>query len=472
MSVKSIQRNFNDSPQIVNMNISDTLATAAATGWLGLPSTIASITAANNGLWVWEPSDLVLLQASDGDKLFTLSADLLSLLQYSTAGNGAVTLPVVSNDFVNFDGTLGALKDSGYSPSDATKTKVVMAGSAVQVGYIAHFVDTAGTIDDTAGTVQNDGSIQAGKSGVAGSLISFPVTALEGSLILAAVSNGAGNFTTTISNAASVGQSQVISIPDSGAATANFLLSSSSGASQTISSGNLIVSNGNVQAGSSGHAGTLASFPAGAASGELILAAVTNGSGNFNTTISNASAIGQSQVISIPDAGSATANFILSKSAGTQHITAGNLQVDAGNLLAGSSGSAGTVASFPATAGNGELILAAVDAGGAFNTTISNSTMGQSTVYSIPDVGAATGKILVNASQGLMKSVTAAVVAGGNASQTITDAFCTATSTVVANWNTQTNPASILTVTPGVGSFVVVSSADPGASTLGYIILK
>lgn len=73
----------------------------------------------------------------------------------------------------------------------------------------------------------------------------------------------------------------------------------------------------------------------------------------------------------------------------------GNITATAGNLVAGSSGAAGTVSSFPATAANGSLILAAVNAGGAFNTTISNTTMGQSTVMTIPNVVAATGQFLV-----------------------------------------------------------------------------
>ncbi len=148
----------------MNMEVTVSQATVAATGWLALPATIASIELANNGLWVWQPGDLVLVysDADDDDVLYQVNLTTNSFILYSTAGNGAVTLPVVANDFVNFDGTLGALKDSGYSPSDPAKTKVVMAGSAVQVNYIAHFIDTAGTIDDTAANIQNDGNIQAG----------------------------------------------------------------------------------------------------------------------------------------------------------------------------------------------------------------------------------------------------------------------------------------------------------------------
>lgn len=387
MAITSLKRDFVDSPNIVRMETTNTLAEVEATGYLATQTDI--IEQINSGTWTWLASDMILCYASDGLQLFTLNADLDDFVVYSTAGNGAVTLPVVSGNFTTFDGTLGALGDLGYAPSDATKTSVVMAGSAVVANRIAHFVDTAGTIDDTAANVTNLGNILAGASGTAGTLTSFPATAANGSLIVAAINAG----------------------------------------------------------------------------------------GAFNTTISN-SVMGQSSVISIPDPGAATANFILSASAGTQSITAGNLSVAgsitsvAGNITSGSSGDPGTFISFPATAANGTLIIAAVNAGGAFNTTISNGAMGQSTVYTIGDIGAATGGIPVSTGAIRMKMVADAAVAGGSATQNVVDAFCSAGSVVLAAWQTQANPAVIQTIVPGAGSFDVISDVDAGAGTLNYVIMK
>lgn len=155
---------------------------------------------------------------------------------------------------------------------------------------------------------------------------------------------------------------------------------------------------GNIQAGLSGTAGTLGSFPAAATSGELLVAAVTNSAGNFNTTISNAASVGQSQVISIPDSGATTANAIISKSAGTQHITTGSLAIDAGSISSGlaAGGFVGLIEAFPTTTASGFIATqAAVNASGNFGTTISNQTVqAQSTVLTLPDVGAATGNVL------------------------------------------------------------------------------
>jgi len=75
--------------------------------------------------------------------------------------------------------------------------------------------------------------------------------------------------------------------------------------------------------------------------------------------------------------------------------SAGPIQSTTGNITSGSSGDAGTFISFPATAANGTLIVAAGNAGGAFNTTIASGTMGQSSVVTIPDPGAATSKFVL-----------------------------------------------------------------------------
>jgi len=152
--------------------------------------------------------------------------------------------------------------------------------------------------------------------------------------------------------------------------------------------------------------------------------------------------------------------------------TAGAITSTAGNVTSGSSGDAGTFVAFPATAANGTMILAAGNAGGAFNTTITSGTIGQSTVYTVPDIGASTGGVVVSTAAVRMKSVAGAAAAGGAAAQSFTDAFCTSGSNVVGNWNTQANAASVLKIVPGNGSFVVTSSADAGVGTFNYVIMK
>lgn len=204
----------------------------------------------------------------------------------------------------------------------------------------------------------------------------------------------------------------------------------------------------------------------GGASTANALPVFSDASGNIKAA-TGPSTFGQD--LAITGALSSTGNF--SVSAGT--ITAsGAITSTAGNITSGSSGDAGTFIAFPATAANGTMILAAGNAGGAFNTTITSGTIGQSTVYTIPDILAATGGIVVSTAAVRMKSVAAAAAAGGAAAQSFTDTFCTSGSNVIGNWNTQANAASVLKIVPGNGSFVVTSSADAGVGTFNYVIMK
>jgi hypothetical protein len=183
--------------------------------WYGATATASGIT---------NPGTFETFTASIANGIITLVVDV---------SGGNVLLPVVSNNFASFNGTSGQIKDGGYLPSDSTKTRVVMAGSATAIGIMAKFVDITGTIDDTAGAVSNLGNISAGASGTAGTFISFPTTAANGSFIWAAVGN-AGNFNATVSPISTLGQSTVYTIPDAGAATAKFLLDTGTNASGTF----------------------------------------------------------------------------------------------------------------------------------------------------------------------------------------------------------------------------------------------
>jgi len=273
--------------------------------------------------------------------------------------------------------------------------------------YIAAWSNTTGNLQNGAATVTNPGNINAGLSGTAGTFSSFPGTASKGSLRLAAVAN-TGNTITTISNAA-MGQASTISIPDPGASTANFILSATSsvlgqsvaGTLTVTSGGSLVASSGNIQAGTSGAAGTLVSYPGTAARGSLRISAVAN-TGDTINIITNDS-MGQASTFSLPDPGQATAKF----------------------------GVFGTT-SLPAT-GN---LLKAVNALGLLGDAGFNIKSGITSVY-----------------------------AGGGTSNTFTATGLTASSIVNATIRTSTNQVAIAKALPGTDQLTITFTADPGAST-------
>lgn len=287
---------------------------------------------------------------------------------------------------------------------------------------IAVYTDTNGTLS-MGGTAVNAGLIESGLvgGGITGEFLAYPTTASEGYLALLAVSNASGNFHTIISNAAAIGQSQTISIPDTGAATGNFILSGLTGAGiQHITRGSLEVDAGGLIAGiaTGGTAGSLTLYPATAANGSLVLSPVAN-AGNHAATISNVTALAQASVYTLPDPANAVARILVGATA-TPFTT--------GHLLASS--------------GTGGLV---VDSGIA-----TASVQLTSTIHAAqsPNIGGA-----------------------GAGPVTVTQAGVATTSIIVASMVSSSNPVEIITVTAGTGNFAVTFSGNPGASAIiNYIV--
>lgn len=294
--------------------------------------------------------------------------------------------------------------------------------------HIATYTNTVGTLSEDPATAISGGNIQAGLSGTAGHFASFPATASTGQLDFTAVSNS-GNFTVTLSNA-SHGQATTYSIPDVGNAagrvlaaatatpfTANHILTASGTGGVVAEDANPAINGGSIQAGLSGTAGTLVSFPATAATGSLIVAAASN-SGNTNVTISNSSH-GQATAYHIADVANA-AGALLNAAGATPFIS--------GHLLQ-ASGTAGVVS----------------------------------------DSGVATSALQLNTS---IKAQTTGNIGGAGAGPlTISQAACTSSSVILCSVKSSSNPCYVITIVPGSGSFTVTMSADPGASLIMDYVL-
>ena len=67
----------------------------------------------------------------------------------STTEPGNVILPTVAGDFAVFSDVDGTLEDLSYSPSNAAKTKVVMANAATTIGQLPMYTDINGTIGNS-----------------------------------------------------------------------------------------------------------------------------------------------------------------------------------------------------------------------------------------------------------------------------------------------------------------------------------
>jgi len=167
----------NVNPSIIYINTTDTYATVTATGYLNLSR--------ENG-FTFNNQQIAEVYTTDDGPVFlqvVVTSTNVSLVEFNAPGS--VTLPTITNNIIVSTNTVGDLAN-------------------------------------LTGTAINAGSLQAGSSGIAGSLISYPATASKGNLELIAVANS-GNTSTIISNVA-MGQASTISIPDPGNAAARFLV--------------------------------------------------------------------------------------------------------------------------------------------------------------------------------------------------------------------------------------------------------
>lgn len=145
MSITSILRNLNGSPNLVFIQSTDTLAEITTTGYLVVEQ--PNIELLNNGEFTFNSDDVCAINYADGLNWF--KPDLTTNAFTPIASGGEVELPVVAGNFTVFADTDGNLKDEGYLPSDATKTRVVMASGATVINNTPVFSDVTGSVEDS-----------------------------------------------------------------------------------------------------------------------------------------------------------------------------------------------------------------------------------------------------------------------------------------------------------------------------------
>ncbi|MHB9161394.1 MAG: hypothetical protein ACYC6W_11015 [Nitrosotalea sp.] len=301
-------------PVSVYVVTTDSLSTITASGYLQNAETQQGVTILPTDI-IQIVYGLTSINPISGNGTFgffrpTFSNGIISISLWANPGD--VLLPVTSGDFAVFNGTTGQIKDAGYLPSNAAKTNVVMANGATIANHIATYTDTAGTVGEDAATAINGGNIQAGLSGTAGSLVSFPTTATTGTLALTASSNS-GNFANVITNAPT-GQASTWTLADPGGAASKVLQ-----AAGTLVSGNLLKQSGTagltVDAGFFIKAGTTGIFAGGSTSNAFT---ITGLSTSFSgSCVIRASTNAVSIVKAVPTTNTLTVTFSADPGANT-----------------------------------------------------------------------------------------------------------------------------------------------------------
>jgi hypothetical protein len=311
---------------LIFINTNDTSATVTATGYLNASKSLYGNMYMNGQLAVVYTSD-------HGQSAYQIQISGSDISLVPEVNPGSVVLPVVSGNFVNFDGTTGILEDAGYSPSDATKTKVVMATAATTADLIPKFTDIAGTIgdgytpSDTAKTVavMADAATTVDLipkfTDIAGTIGDGYTPSDDAQTIVSMVDGAtiAGNFavysditgTTEDLTYSPSDASKTKVVMASAAVIANHIACFSDTAGTVNDDAATAINAGNIQAGLPGTAaGANVSCPAGAGVGTFITQATAN-SGAFNTVLTN-NALGQTTTFHLPDPGAASAGILVS----------------------------------------------------------------------------------------------------------------------------------------------------------------
>ena len=279
--------------------------------------------------------------------------------------------------------------------SSSTPLSPLLGGTGIDNGVNTLTVGANSTVNQNVGTL--------GTPSFKGVSL-YPVGSNNNALNVNAVFNSTGSFSCTLQNVGAFGQAQTVVIPDVGASSADFIMSSTAGSGQFVNSGYFQVNSGNIYIGNGGGAHSLICYPAGASAGYLAVNATNNATGNFTTTLTNATAVAQNQTITIPDCGASTGKVLLTSTPTPQTIAANKyLTFDVG-----------------AQTGTG--------GGGAWNFTLTNQC-------------------------GVITTGTDTLGAGGTMSFTITNANITVNSVVLAN------PGNNL----GADSFACTVSVGAGA---------
>jgi len=138
MGITSIKRDWGITPSIVRISTTDTLAAVETTGYLFSQS--ANIEQINKGAFNWAPSDSVLVYASDGSDIYSVSLDFNSLIPDS----GGVTP--------------GPYLEKSNNLSDVTsvptsRTNLGLGTAAVE--DVSFFLQTSNNLSDVSNTLSS-----------------------------------------------------------------------------------------------------------------------------------------------------------------------------------------------------------------------------------------------------------------------------------------------------------------------------
>jgi len=165
-------------PRVIKIITTDNLATITTAGYLNPLSVEGYYILPTDEIHVWY--GYVSASSPGTFAIFTptMSNGVITLTQW--ASPGSVAIPTVTGDFAVFSNTSGALHDTGFLPSNAAKTTVVMLDAAPTINHVAKFTAANGTIGD--GGVLGTAAAKAASDNAKATLASITAATTSGHL--------------------------------------------------------------------------------------------------------------------------------------------------------------------------------------------------------------------------------------------------------------------------------------------------
>jgi hypothetical protein len=275
MAITSISRDWGRNPSIVRITTTDNLATITANGYINTQS--VEIESINKGSFEWVEGDLVAIDYSDGEGMFTRDSTTNSFVSTNPSETGSIVVPTITDHIVvalDNNGTIGNILTN--------QNKTAKFNGLIQSGLAA--------------------------AGNPGSFFCYSSSGAPGGTLGIECNQNSGAFNITIENRAHSASRQYL-IPDGGSPTSDFIISNFPG-TQHIESGNLQIDSGNLTV----TGDIIAQIPT-PNTGSIRLRHINSG-GDFFVLIQN-KVMGQNTTYTIPDISSAVGAIVVSPSPST-----------------------------------------------------------------------------------------------------------------------------------------------------------
>lgn len=157
MAITYIQRITGSSNNYVQINTTDSTATALAVGYITAQA--ANITSVNEGAFTFLPNDFILLVASDGDTLCIINSSFSTLYSYSGEPWGYYQTSVTLTAFLaNYATPVLVI------PAQGANTMIILDSMQIVQTYGSAALAAGGAVTPQYGNTDHGGGVAAGTS--------------------------------------------------------------------------------------------------------------------------------------------------------------------------------------------------------------------------------------------------------------------------------------------------------------------